>query len=279
MRTSITGLALLALSAFSNSSDAGVLTGLRHYWDFDHSSGFVLDDSAGSNDGTLQGYVTPTWQSGRFGNALSFDGTNDQVSLGNFNISSNQVSVGGWVRLNSLPSNQSPPFGGIFDSTADSFVLYTDQGNQELRFKVTDLESDAARPGIPESSLATSSWIHVLGVYDGTNNQASVYVNGALADQHTGADNSSGPISSNVRPNQFAFFGSQGGQYYLAGAIDDFGVWDRVLTPSEISALQTSSIGQLSSSAVPEPSTTAVLLGGLFVLWKRGRRQILRSRT
>ncbi|TWT96450.1 LamG-like jellyroll fold domain-containing protein [Neorhodopirellula pilleata] len=267
----IIGAATLVLSSVSNVR-ADLITGLTHYWDFDHSAGFTLDDNVGTNSGTLQGFTVPTWVSGKFGNALSFDGINDQVSLGGINAAGNQLSVGGWVRLNRLPSSLPTPFEAIFDSAPDTFVLYSDRDNQELRFKIVDQESDAARPGIAQSQLSTANWVHVLGVYDGTNNQASIYLNGALADQHIGSDFTPGPLTGNVFTGGPSYFGSEGGQWFLSGTIDDFAVWDRVLTVAEISQLQTASVGQL--TAVPEPSSLLLIgsAGVAFLSFSRRRK-------
>ncbi|MEK7397809.1 MAG: LamG domain-containing protein, partial [Candidatus Poribacteria bacterium] len=51
-------------------------------WLFDDGTGKVAKDSSGNgNDGTLQG--DPKWVDGKFGKALSFNGTTDYVGCGN----------------------------------------------------------------------------------------------------------------------------------------------------------------------------------------------------
>jgi hypothetical protein len=53
--------------------------GLVAHWKFDEGEGDTAYDSAGGNHGTLNG---PTWTTGQIGEALSFDGTEDDVFVG-----------------------------------------------------------------------------------------------------------------------------------------------------------------------------------------------------
>src|SRR5690606_27325820 len=123
-----------------------------------------------------------------------------------------------------------PSFGGIFDSQPDNYVLYLDKNANELRFKVTTSNGTAARPGIPASSLNTTDWLHVMGVYGG-NGQASIYFNGQLA----GTDGAAG-LTGAVRTGQTAALGAQvtatspfSTSNVFKGAIADVAVWNRAL--------------------------------------------------
>ena len=78
-------------------------------------------------------------------------------------------------------------FAGIFDSDQDSYVLYLDKANNELRFKVTDLDGTAERPGIAAADLDSTRWHHIAGVYDGATGKAFIYMDGVLKDTHVNA--------------------------------------------------------------------------------------------
>jgi len=82
------------------------------YWKFDEGYGqTVYDMSLSGNDGTLASSTDPngadpTWtQSGKFGGALSFDGGDDYVSMGDISnsidLSSNSWTLSTWVDYNS----------------------------------------------------------------------------------------------------------------------------------------------------------------------------------
>ena len=78
-------LALLAAASIAGSSRAPFATaavsatGLVGAYSFDAGSGSVVADTSGAgNTGTLSG---ATWTTGKNGNALSFDGVNDWVTI------------------------------------------------------------------------------------------------------------------------------------------------------------------------------------------------------
>lgn len=183
----------------------------------------------------------------RFAGALQVGTSSTYVSVPTsptLDFASDQVTVAAWVNLSVLPSGLPEGFGGIFDSVQDNYVLYLDRGNRELRFKITDARGQAARPGIPESSLVPGEWIHVAGVYNGRAGQlageATIYLNGVLADTHVGNDGSGGSgLNAFVRTGQAAAIGRNGteNRYLLTAAVDDLAVWSRALAPGEIAYL------------------------------------------
>jgi hypothetical protein len=198
----------------------------------------------------------PSWIWGKFRHALSFDGLDDYATIPSstdLNIGTQQVTLSAWVYLQKLPSELSNPFGPIFDSDQDSYVIYLDKGANELRFKVTDTNGHAARPGIPATSLSTGSWHHVVAVFDGTGTAgtAKIYWDGVLKDTHTGNDGSGGSgLTGFVRSGQKAMLGMNGG-YYCPVAIDDVGVWNRALTEAEIGYVFNTGTGRPLSESAP----------------------------
>jgi len=91
-----------------------------------------------------------------------------------------------------------------------------------LRFKVS-ASNGAERPGIPNSMLTTGEWIHIAGVYDGTN--AMIYLNGVKIDSH--------PLAGTVNKGQVATLGKSGTSYFK-GSIDQVEVYSRALSEDEI---------------------------------------------
>ncbi|MCA9265973.1 MAG: PEP-CTERM sorting domain-containing protein [Planctomycetales bacterium] len=238
--------------------------GLVAYWPLDDGTAdptttTAVDEFGLENDeGQLRN--GPTWLTTTDAilgtSALRFDGLSQDVLVSDsfdLNISTNAVSISAWVNLDTLPSALTNSFGGIYDSDQDAYVLYLDRGNQELRFKVTDADGTAERPGIPEPLLATGQWNHVLGVYDGSQGVAKIYLNGTRVDQHLNA-----ALIDQVRTGQLASIGGNPtldvgnpNAYPLPGAIDDLGIWNRPLGRAEAEYLYNSGAGHAVGAANP----------------------------
>ncbi len=241
--------------------------GLLTTWAFNEGVGTTLADGgpagAVADNGTLRN--TPTWIAGKFGNALRFNGSNQDVLVPNsadMNIGANAVSLSAWVKFDQLPAGISGSYSGIFDSEPDNYVFYLDKANDELRFKVTTSTGTAERPGVPASLLDTTNWHHVMGVYDGAIGQARIYFDGQLTDVH-----SAPALVNNVRTGQTAGIGSQvaaaspnAASSLFKGNIDDMGIWNRALGLAEAQYLYNSGAGNAILAAnpsiepiVPEP--------------------------
>lgn len=242
------------------------------HWTLDEGTGATAGDTSGNGlNGVLNGGLDATgWTTDSAplteGNpaSLRFDGVNDYVSLpsgGPLNVATNEVTLSLWVKLEELPNALgSNFFAGIYDSAQDSYVLYEDDFNDELRFKITDADGTAERPGVAAADLETDRWYHIVGVYDGSAGTASIYLDGELKDVHTNA-----ALTGVVKPGQVAALGRDGAnnQYYFQGQIDDLEVFDRALGPSEVMLLNTI---QRDADFVAD----GYVDGDDFLAWQRG---------
>lgn len=132
---------------------------------------------------------------------------------------------------------------GIFDSLEDSYSLYLEKKSKEIVFKVTDVNHDFMKPGIPESQLERDKWHHIVGVYNGSAGKiaghAAIYFDGKLIDVHVGRDTKeppSGGANGIVKPGQTAAIGRNGtwNYGYFAGCVADISLWNRALSYPEI---------------------------------------------
>ncbi len=207
------------------------LPDLVSYWSFDEDNDTTAFDIVGENDGKISN--NPMKTDGAIGNALFFNGVDNYVEIPNspsLDINTEGVTLSLWVNLKYLPTEMPAGIGPIYDSPQDRYVIYEDKGNKELRFKVTTANG-AERPGIPDSALVKGQWIHIAGVYDGT--QAMIYMNGELMDTHN--------LTGTVSTGQVARIG-QDGAFYFNGAIDNVQLFSRGLSETEVKALYNSSI-------------------------------------
>ncbi len=232
--------------------------GLVAYWSLDEGAGDIAVDTFGdeADNGLLR--ESPSWMGPGEAilgeSALYFEGYNDVLVTDSMDLemTTNAVTVAAWFSTDLLPAELPEAFAGIYDSSQDSYILYLDKANNELRFKVTDANGTAERPGVPASMLTTEEWHHVMGVYDGSAATAKIYFDGQLVDSHVNA----GLIDA-VQLGQIAGIGSNptddpAAVYFFRGAIDDVAVWNRSLGRAEALYLYNEGIGNAVGATNPD---------------------------
>lgn len=195
--------------------------GLVAAWSFNEGAGSTLTDgSGGGNTGTVVG---PTWTAaGKYGGALTFDGTNDYVTVpdaASLDLGSS-MTLEAWVR----PTASSGWRTVLLKETPTSlaYSLYSASGTNRPSVWIDGTSS------VGSAALTTSAWSHVAATYNGS--RLRVYVNGVLrADRAvtTPVPVSTGPLK--IGGN--AVWGE-----WFAGQIDEVRMYDRVLTAAEIAA-------------------------------------------
>jgi hypothetical protein len=239
------------VETFRNNHTASAqvpITGLIGYWTFDEGNGTTaLDSSGNNNNGTLLN--SPTWVTGKVGDALQFDGINDWVSIGNPTTLNNKgpYSISAWIKPSALD-------GYIVAKRTNEQTGYwrlgTGLDNKLGWFKDTSESthvSAASKAGI----LTLNTWQHVALTWDGTlsGTEAKIYLNGVEVD-YSIRQNGTGKILSDSL-NNFAIGSRNGGSAFFSGSIDEVKFYNRVLNASEVSALY-------SSTPTPTPTPTPI---------------------
>ncbi len=202
-------------------------------WKFNENTGMTATDSSGNgNDGTING---ATWTTGKAGSALSFDGANDYVNMGN--PASLQItgafSIEGWVKLND-PSISSSLFGkghGLGSSSDYGYFLTYYAPTNALYF---DTYSATTRDALYKQNLSIDkNWHHIAVTWDGTTsaNGKKLYFDGIQIAQKTSTISSLGSPSYDFR------VGIDSANYRPAHAIiDEVKVYNRAISASEVFA-------------------------------------------
>jgi len=245
----LTTLLLVHVQVFGQSVPSYVPTsGLVGWWPF---NGNAQDGSGNGNNGSLQNGVSIT--SDRLSNsnsAYDFDGINDQIEVSNSSsISPNQyVSVNVWIYPRAYEDNKHcVSKGSHINLTYRSFGILGPESNSKAKFFVSNGTNEQ---GISTfTTLSLNQWHQITGVYDGSS--LKIYVNGALDNQL----NFTGLINQNSEP---LLFGSHKyysfSDYWFNGKLDDIGIWNRALTPQEITNLYQPC--QVSVTTQPSNQTT-----------------------
>lgn len=217
-------VALMFLAVFPTFSTAIVhaQTGPIAAYSFSEGTGLSTADASGNGKtGTL--INGPTWTvAGKYGNALSYDGINDYVSIpSTLDVAALPFTLSAWVN----PSNYND-YGTIitkrttYSPSGMRFDLLLDQGSGQVRLQsaISDITFGYTPP------LAT--WTHIAVVMSTTNTQ--LYVNGALQ-QSLGVFTLGNDATAQVRIGN-----APDGPDQYAGRLDDLRIYNRALTQTEV---------------------------------------------
>lgn len=208
----------------------------------DEPGGTRSDRSANSlnlTDNNTVGYTT-----GKKDSAASFVFANSEYLsvgdsiLGDLSPGSIDFSVGFWVYLDSGVTFSSDMFiAGIWNTTGNNrewMFLYT-AGDNKIRFSTSS--NGTSQSYIATAALSAGTWYNIVGIHDNTGGGKKLYVNNALAssDSNTGVYQGNGDLMMGAFQNNTTFFD---------GAIDEFNMWHRVLSTSNISEFYNSGDGK-----------------------------------
>lgn len=198
--------------------------GLVMYVPLDENSGsYTYDSSASAYVGNLQ--ASPTWATGKIGNALTFNGSSQYVSLGDIDVVGSAITVSAWVYPTA--ASQNGKILGKHSSTTDvQGTLGITSGNAS--FEVTT--GGSYHSVVAASSLAVNAWSYVTGVYDGAN--AYVYVNGVLANSAA----ATGTLANNNLGWAIGRLSASQAANYYTGSVDEVKVLSRALSADEVLA-------------------------------------------
>jgi len=200
-------------------------------WSLDEGSGATTADNSGNNNaGTISGAAWTT--SGMFGNALNFDGTGDNVNVGNAAslFVKAPLSVEAWIKFagGDIPTSRRMTIASKYSTTANTgwlLDLADDSGTEGYRFWVLGTTNKW-------NATPSTDWTHIVGTYDNSN--IILYVN---------ADNKKTTAkSSNITDNGNVLIGSRNPvsgqvQENFKGIIDEVRIYSKALDNATISDL------------------------------------------
>jgi len=181
----------------------------------------VQDGSGKGLNGTIRG--NPAFVEGIAGMALSFDGVNDYVDLGNnaaFDITE-QITLSAWVNTNDAGNGQHNPYVGKGDQT----YAIKHASSNTIEFFIYDAGWYTANVRVDSSF--NGEWHHVLGTYDGS--ELKTYVDGVLG--ATVAHQGTIDIQTH---NLTIAMNSQETDRFYEGVIDEVKIYNRALSPAEV---------------------------------------------
>jgi PKD repeat protein len=223
-------------------------TGLVAAYGFDESNGTTVTDASGQgNHGTISGASRIT--TGRFGNALSFNGTSDWVTVNSspsFDMTSS-MTIEAWV----YPTSTAAASQTLVTKEVSGNVAYylaASSSSSTPQFSV--ITGGGAWWNLyGTSALAANTWVHLAATYDGTTQR--LYINGTeVARRAQSGDMMVGSGALRIGGN------SLWGEYFK-GYIDEVRIYNRALTQAQIAADSQVAVSGSTSGSTQPVSLTA----------------------
>lgn len=191
-------------------------------------------DSWHSNDGTVNG---ATFVDGKFGQAASFDGSDDNISVSdddNLDIFAQDFngSVSCWLYLSSSSSGM---IANKYDSsTGDGWQVKLNSSRQVVWYQ-RDSNNTVANQVTTNKSIPAGEWVHIACTKSSsTENSNKIFINGKNADVTVDA---TGTLSNMNVDNPLLIGEYDGGGDNLEGDIDDLRIYNRTLRSWEIKSI------------------------------------------
>lgn len=225
----------------------GASSGLVGQWLFDEGAGTTASDSSGnSNTGTLTN--GPIWASGKFGSALSFDGSNDYVLVADDDTLdiTTAITIEAWINPTTL---------GDWEQNDWKYIVSKRYGAANYGFRLNGQKLEFYYSGsttpwhVWRSNLtvvSTGSWQHVAVAFTFGSGSVALYVNGTPIGGSWINGDGTEPAMANNHPLRIGAL-YPGSLLSFDGMIDEVGIWDVALTADEIAVLA-------SGTCVPPPS-------------------------
>ncbi|KKT83795.1 MAG: LamG domain-containing protein receptor [candidate division WWE3 bacterium GW2011_GWC2_44_9] len=208
--------------------------GLVGYWKMDEG---VADSCSGTEDncdssGTGAHGVwnnNSTFAGGKYGNAVSNDGTGDYVSVAdNTAHEPSSITISSWIYWTGIGDNWLISKQSAFDSYTNGYLMRADTPTNTVWCKF----GNGSTVDTPTVAVATGAWYHMVCTYD--NGVARIYQNGSLIGTTTGT--ATGLTYTSV--GDLTFGGHSGSTgLTINGKMDEVRIYNRALAASEITSL------------------------------------------
>lgn len=219
------------LSVQSSGNSCGALSGtlqngLVGWWPF---CGNANDESGNGNNGTVYGATLTTDRFGNSNQAYSFDGADDYIQCPQNNIPTQNLSVSVWINPNSTFANMQ--FVCLGSTSSTRWGVVASNNNAYIGYGAGC--SGSGGSVLTNCPISNSTWINLVYVSSGVGGVTQIYKNGVLLGQVPNSTSTGGCSTSNL------FFGVDifSLPEFINGKLDDIGIWNRALTPQEISEL------------------------------------------
>ena len=251
----LTALSVVCIGFVSVLNAQTAPVGIAASYAFNEGSGVVVTDASGnSNTGAVSGATWTT--SGRYGNALSFNGSSNRVDINDASLLdlTTGMTLEAWV----FPTSSTGWRTAIMKERSGGMTYALYANNNASRPAVYVRIGGRDRSVTGSASLTLNTWNHLAATYDGTT--LILYVNG----NRVGSLTVRGSIT--VTSQALRIGGSTAlSSRYFSGRIDEVLIYNRALSQAEIQTDMNTPITASPSDTTPPTAPgnlTATASGG-----------------
>ena len=231
--------------------------GLVSYWKFDEiNSGVTAIDSRDGNLGLFSGGVE--WTTGKTNSGIILDGTSGFINVANssnLNMGTNGWSFSGWV----YPTVLAGPGADNVIVSKRPFITGGEDGYSMDIVSGNYLVIQYGNTHNFPRQFTANQWHHLVGTYNNTNGHIGAWVNGVSLVKESGGSPEPNQNQSNSYDLRFGTR-STTGLGWFKGKMDEFGIWNRVLSNNEIFELYNQGNG-LPYNSTPTPPSLNISMG------------------
>jgi glucose/arabinose dehydrogenase/PKD repeat protein len=202
-------------------------------------AGYRLDEGTGTTTADISGNNTtgtlvngPAWTTGKYGNSLSFTGTNF-VNLGNpasLRLTGS-MTLSAWINISANPWDDGAIVAKL-GSAGWQLKTSPDTGARTAAIQISSNGSNSIQR-YSATVLTTNTWYHIAGVYDAAARALNIYVNGVLDNGVLSGTVPAAQTDASVNVNIGQRTGMPG-DYNFQGRLDEVHIFNRALSASEI---------------------------------------------
>lgn len=244
-------LAMVSMLSLNAQAQSTLTNGLVAYWNFD---GNFLDSINGFH-GTQRGTAPIPFVDGKagFGQAIKLDGGNQFVEITGGNeddleFPGGSMSISGWFKVDA------------FDTDWQAIISKGEGTNYRVaRRAATGAIAYAGGIGegpADEPEVNDGLWHHFVAVTDATVAAfgTALYIDGQIYSINEGT-----PVLAENSARLMIGENPEARNREWEGELDDFAIWDRVLTADEVTALYAGGPGKAISTLLPAPATPLII--------------------
>jgi hypothetical protein len=230
---------------------------LKEYWAMDYyNTTGIYDNSTWNNFGAFSGGLsTSNIGTGKRGKALTFDGVDDRIIASNLSLNdTDKISVSFWIKFTSsileVIGEQSSDYG-----SNNAFIIDINDLGGIGHITVAEHAAIGFNAVYTSNTYNDGNWHHVVSIMNRTAGSVAItiYVDGVndtTYDPSYVADN-----NENFAAYPFYLGGrSSTSTYNFTGSLDEFMIFGRALSLTEVKALYSSQINKFNTSTMNLPN-------------------------